>query len=203
MISYECHRCGEPMESPDSLTGQEDACPKCGCAVQVPLQPPPLPPSATARTAKPSADSGSSAHDDNSALGDGRGLGVDTNAGPEAAEPHGEGDAMINHKTRRWMASLCPHCGAQLQAPDALVNQAGICSKCGTPSTVPDTPGETPIHLSRLRRRRYGEAALWIGIGAANAFVWMWLSGLGLIEPLPALLGLLGLPIVVWLAHRG
>ncbi len=36
MIQYECRRCGEPMESPDSLAGQEDTCPKCGCDTGVP-----------------------------------------------------------------------------------------------------------------------------------------------------------------------
>ena len=36
MISYECDRCNERMESPDSLLGQFQTCPECGAKTKVP-----------------------------------------------------------------------------------------------------------------------------------------------------------------------
>ena len=45
MISYKCVKCGEPLEAPDSLSGQPETCPKCGnvCvvpAIAVPMETP-------------------------------------------------------------------------------------------------------------------------------------------------------------------
>ena len=38
MIDYECPRCGESMQSPDSRVGGTESCPNCRKAVEVPSQ---------------------------------------------------------------------------------------------------------------------------------------------------------------------
>jgi endogenous inhibitor of DNA gyrase (YacG/DUF329 family) len=38
MINYQCPKCGETMESPTSLAGSEDECPRCQAHVQIPQQ---------------------------------------------------------------------------------------------------------------------------------------------------------------------
>ena len=41
MIDYKCQSCGEPMQAPNSLAGQDDKCPSCGALCRIPSRPHP------------------------------------------------------------------------------------------------------------------------------------------------------------------
>ena len=43
MIEHECPECGETIESPDVMAGEEEICPSCGKAVPIPIPIPPEP----------------------------------------------------------------------------------------------------------------------------------------------------------------
>ena len=36
MIDYKCQSCGEPVQAPNSLAGQDDKCPSCGALCRIP-----------------------------------------------------------------------------------------------------------------------------------------------------------------------